>query len=137
MQIFTKQKLTALSYLVTLAKIFFLILLMKPTNQGTFEQRLRRALLLMFYGTYLREHKGTREILCQDGIEMHYCISICNILRIYRRFFFINWILANLILYYKRAFTSWICIMSKLYSAKYIALISLVGLIQLLKIVLY
>ena len=41
----------------------------------------------MFYDTYLREQKGTQEILCQDGIEMHYCISVCTIVRIYRRFF--------------------------------------------------
>lgn len=32
---------------------------MKSTNQAAFESRPRRALLLMFYGTYIKEHKGT------------------------------------------------------------------------------
>ena len=41
--------------------------------------------------------------------------------------FFINWIPANLIPCYNRAFTLWMCIISKLYGAEYIAFISLVG----------
>lgn len=53
---------------------------------------------------------------------MHYCLPM----RIYRRFF-INWFLANLIHCYKRAFTLWMCIISKIYGAKYIAFICLVG----------
>lgn len=75
----------------------------------------------MFYDTYLKEHKGTWEISCQDGIEMHYCISE------YTGGFFINWIPAKLILCYKRAFSLWMCITSKYYGAKYFAFISLVG----------
>lgn len=38
-----------------------------------------------------------------------------------------NWVPANLILCYKRAFTLWICIIRKLYGAKYIAFICLGG----------
>lgn len=119
---FHKVVFAALSLFIILAKENFLDFVMKSANQGTFEQRPRKVLLLMFYDTYLKEHKGTWEISCQDGIEIHYYLRM----RIYRKFF-INWIPANLIPCYKRAFTLWMCISSKLYGAKYIAFICLVG----------
>lgn len=59
MQVFTKQVFAALSLSIILAKENFLDFVMKSTNQGTFEQRPRTALLLKFYDTHLKEHKGT------------------------------------------------------------------------------
>lgn len=59
MQVFTKQVLAALFYSVILAKENFLDFVNEIYKSRAFEQRPRRALLLMFYDTYLKEHKGT------------------------------------------------------------------------------
>lgn len=56
---FHKVAFAALSLFIILAKENFLDFVMKSANQGTFEQRPRKVLLLMFYDTYLKEHKGT------------------------------------------------------------------------------